>query len=449
MKWDKGWADFNDPLRYRWLMFCVMGVIYFFVCLHRISTTVIAHDLFLAFSADATALGLMSSSYFYLYAAVQPPVGVLSDTLGPRRVITIFTLIACVGAMIFGIAPNMTMATVGRALIGLGVGGVFVPALKIFSKWYRVREFAGVTGIFLAIGNAGNLSASLPLTYLVLLLGWRMSFLAIGAVSFLLAMLCWGVLRNKPEDKGWQAIEVGENPLSMDSEGISEDTRTHKRLGIVFSKPSFWMVTISYFFFGGPSLTFQGLWAVPYLMDVYGYSRVQAGGLLMMIPLGFIIGAITFGHLADRVSFSRKGFLLSSLGLGLSSWAIFFLSGAKPNSFFLVPLFLMIGCCGGGSGPLYMTIMKELFPPWLMGTAVGLTNPAPFLSTAVFQAFTGFMMDMVGRSGSVYPLDAYYHVFIFFFISMITAVVSIIPLSIQKMRPTKISPDSSLGRPEN
>ena len=70
----------------------------------------------------------MSSSYFYLYAAVQPPVGVLSDTLGPRRVITIFTLIACIGTLVFGTACNMTMATVGRALIGLGVGGIFVPA---------------------------------------------------------------------------------------------------------------------------------------------------------------------------------------------------------------------------------------------------------------------------------------------------------------------------------
>jgi sugar phosphate permease len=435
VKWDKGWTNLSDPLRYRWLMFFVMGVIYFFACLHRISTTVIAPDLVLEFSADATALGLMSSSYFYLYAAVQPPVGVLSDTLGSRRVISIFTLIACVGAVIFGTASNMSMATVGRSFIGIGVGGVFVPALKTFSKWYRQREFAGVTGLFLAIGNAGNLSASLPLTYLVLLLGWRMSFLAMGAASVLLAIICWGVLRDNPEDKGWRSLEVGDNPLSLASENIPEDIRPHERLRTVFSKPSFWMVTISTFFFGGPALTFQGLWAVPYLMDVHGYSRLEAGGLLMMIPVGFIIGAPTFGFLADKVALSLKGVLLFSLGLILSCWTIFFLSGAKPNSHYLVPLFLIMGSCGGGSLSLSMTIMKELFPPWLTGTAVGLMNPAAFLSTAVFQPLTGFLMDAVGRSGSVYPLEAYYHVFIVFFISMIIAVVTIIPLSIPKIRP--------------
>lgn len=161
-------------------MFGVLGMLYFFVCLHRISPTVIARDLVLEFDAGATALGLMASAYFYLYAIVQPPVGLLSDLWGPRRLITVFTLMAGLGAFIFGSASSMTMATVGRAIIGIGVGGVFVPALKIFSIWYREREFASVTGMFLACGNLGNLSASLPLTYLILLLGWRSSLFAIG-----------------------------------------------------------------------------------------------------------------------------------------------------------------------------------------------------------------------------------------------------------------------------
>lgn len=432
MKWDRGWADLNDPFKYRWLMFCVVGVIYFFVCLHRISTTVIARDLVIAFDADATALGLMSSAYFYLYAAVQPPVGVLSDTLGPRRVIASFTVIACMGAVIFGTASNMTMATLGRALIGIGVGGVFIPGLKIFSRWYRKREFAGVTGAFLAAGNGGNLSASLPLTYLVLSLGWRTSFLAIGGFSLLMAMVSWGILRDKPEDKGWRPIEAEENPSYPISEDAQGSIGTHKRLAMVLRKPSFWMVAISTFFFGGPALTFQGLWAVPYLMDVHGFSRLQAGGLLMMIPLGFIIGAPTFGFLSDRVSVSRKGILLFSLGLGMGCWAFFFLTGGRPAAVYLVPLFLIMGTCGGGSLSLYMTITKELFPSWLTGTALGLVNPAAFLSTALFQPFTGFLMDTVGRAGAIYPLEAYYQVFACFFISMTIGIMTLIPLSIEK-----------------
>jgi sugar phosphate permease len=411
-----------------------MGCIYFLACLHRISSTVIAHDLVSEFGAHATALGIMSSAYFYLYSAVQPPVGILSDTLGSRRVVTVFSFIACGGALIFGAASSMTMATIGRALIGIGVGGVFVPALKSFSKWYRAREFAAITGLFLATGNAGNLAASLPLTYLVLLVGWRMSFLTIAAASLLLGILSWAILRDSPEEKGWQPLETYENPEIVAAEDTPEDITTFKRLGIVFKSSSFWLVTISTFFYGGPALTFQGLWAVPYLMDVHEYSRMEAGGLLMMVPLGFVMGAPSFGFFADRLALNRKSVLLFCLGFGTCCWAIFTLSGERLPTFPLGALFLVMGSCGGGSLSLYMTMLKELFPPWLTGTAVGLMNPAAFLSAAVFQPFSGFLMDAVGPSGAAYPLEAYHRVFIFFLSSMVISVACILPLSIQKVR---------------
>ncbi|RJQ85427.1 MAG: MFS transporter [Desulfobacteraceae bacterium] len=428
----KAWTVAKDPAGYRWIIFGLLSIVYFLACLHRISPTVIARDLFLEFGADATALGLMSSAYFYLYAAVQPPVGVLSDTLGPRAVVTLFTFIAGIGVLLFGFAPNMAVATVARGLIGIGVGGVFVPALKIFSGWYRPTEFAGTTGIFLATGNAGNLAASLPLTYLVVSLGWRMSFWAIGGVTLVLVVVCRMVLRDKPEDKGWAPIEAHTGAPSQAALGPEVKTGALKRFGIVFRKPNFWMVTTSYFFFGGPTLTFQGLWAVPYLMDVHGYSRVQAGGLLMLMPLGIIVGAPLFGFLADRLPVGRKTVLMASIGAAMACWGVFLVTGGKPPAALIGPLFFFSGACGGGSLSLYMTINKELFPQWLTGTAMGLMNPAAFLATALFQPISGYLMDAVGHSGAVYPLQAYLHVFIAIFVSMVLCFVTILPLSLRK-----------------
>jgi sugar phosphate permease len=426
-------AFYKDPYRYRWLMLGIMGMIYFLACLHRISPTVIARDLVNEFGADATALGLMASTYFYLYAVVQPPVGILSDTIGPRRVVTIFTLIACLGCLVFGLAPNMLMAGVGRGLIGIGVGGIFVPGLKIFSGWYRQNEFAWVTGIFLALGNAGNLSASLPLTFLVMRFGWRLSFIGIGGVSILFGILAWIILRDRPEDKGWQPI-VETTPLSSPQEThIPNGGPTSKRLGIILKNSGFWMITLSYFFTGGPGLTFQGLWSVPYLMDIYGYTRLQAGGLLMILPFGFIIGSPLIGFLADRLNMGRKRILLITVFPSVACWSVFFLSDGKPNNSLIIPLFFLMGLCGGGSLSLYMTILKEFFPPWLTGTAVGLMNPAAFLATALFQPFTGYLMDAVGRTGLAYPLEAYQQVFTVFFISMLIAFGLILLLKIPKV----------------
>lgn len=416
----------NNPFLYRWLIFFVIANIYFFVWLHRVSVTVIAPDLISAFAADATALGIMSSSYFYLYAAVQPPVGFLADTLGPRRVITLFTLVACAGALIFGSASNLAIATVGRALIGAGVGGVFVPALKTFSKWYRPNEFTSMTGILLAVGGLGGLSGSLPLTYLVIHLGWRFSFVAIGGISFMWAIVCWCIVREKPEDKGWRPIAAEEDawPVLIDD---PPKAQLSQRLSMVLTKPSFWLVTLSLFFSGGALMTFQGLWAIPYLMDVHGYSRVQAGSLLMVIPLGFMLGAPAFGFLTDRWEIGRKKILLYALGLALGCWTIILLAGGAPPFFLLLPLFLILGACGGGSTAIHMTIMKELFPAWLTGTATGLLNTAAFLSAAVIQPLTGVLMDVVGQKGSAYPLEAYNLVFL---TSWVCAGIAVVVLSV-------------------
>ena len=423
----------NATERYRWLIFGILGTIYFLACLHRVAPTVIARDLAQAFNADAVVLGLIASSYFYLYSAVQPPVGILADTIGPRMVVTIFTIIAAAGGFIFGTASNAAMSMLGRALIGVGVGGVFVPSLKIFSKWFRASEFASLTGILLAISGLGGLSAALPLTYLVLFLGWRLSFVLLGAFSLFLALICWAVVRDRPEDKGWPPMEIEVAQSQPVASELPEDMRTFKRLGLIFRSFNFWMITLALFFSGGVSLTFQGLWAVPYLIDAYGLSRAKAGGLLMLIPFGFAVGALVFGLLIDRLALNRKSVVICSMSLSISCWTILLFFGGRSSYLLVVPLFLALGLLGGGYLTVIMTITKELFPTWLTGTAVGLINPAAFLATALYQPLTGFLLDRVGPLDSgAYPLEAYQLVFIVFLISISIALIATIMLSLPK-----------------
>ena len=423
----------NATERYRWLIFGILGTIYFLACLHRVAPTVIARDLAQAFNADAVVLGLIASSYFYLYSAVQPPVGILTDTIGPRMVVTIFTIIAAAGGFIFGTASNAAMSMLGRALIGVGVGGVFVPSLKIFSGWFRASEFASLTGILLAISGLGGLSAALPLTYLVLFLGWRLSFVLLGAFSLFLALICWVVVRDRPEDKGWPPMEIEVDQSQPVASELPEDMGTFKRLGLIFRSLNFWMITLALFFSGGVSLTFQGLWAVPYLIDAYGLSRAKAGGLLMLMPFGFAVGALVFGLLIDRLALNRKTVLICSMSLSIICWIILLFFGGRSSYLLVIPLFLILGLLGGGYLTVVMTITKELFPTWLTGTAVGLINPAAFLATALYQPLTGFLLDRVGPLDSgAYPLEAYQLVFIVFLISISIALIATIMLSLPK-----------------
>ncbi|MBT8406815.1 MAG: MFS transporter, partial [Deltaproteobacteria bacterium] len=161
----------RDPPR--WMVFTVVSVVYFFVYFHRVSTSVIVSDLLESFHTNATALGFMSSLYFYLYALEQPLVGYLSDRIGPRRVIGYWSLGAAAGCFLFGMAPSIGWASVGRALIGLGVGGVYVPAVKAISQWYRKNEFATMIGLLMSMGNLGAVIATTPLAWAAGTWGWR------------------------------------------------------------------------------------------------------------------------------------------------------------------------------------------------------------------------------------------------------------------------------------
>ena len=102
----------QGALRYRWVILLILSLQYLFGYFHRVAPAVVAQDLISAFSISATSLGVLASGYFYPYAIMQIPVGLLADSWGPRKTITFFALLAAFGAIAFGLSPNFGMATV-------------------------------------------------------------------------------------------------------------------------------------------------------------------------------------------------------------------------------------------------------------------------------------------------------------------------------------------------
>ncbi len=171
------------PLPQRWLILITLNGAYFFVYFHRISTAVLAPSLMDDFSTSAASLGGMSSAYFYPYALSQPLVGFLADRWGGRKIVTISTLIGFFGSILFGLAPTLLVASIGRALIGLGAAGVFVPALKVLLPWFGPRAFTQMSAVLLAVGNVGAIVASTPYAWFIQQVGWRATFFFIAGIT--------------------------------------------------------------------------------------------------------------------------------------------------------------------------------------------------------------------------------------------------------------------------
>ena len=391
----------------RWLVFFIISVIYFFVYFHRVSTSVIAQDILKAFNVNATALGFMSSMYFYLYAFEQPLVGYFTDKLGARRVIAYCTLAAAAGCFMFALAPGIGWASAGRALIGIGVGGVYVPAVKAFSQWFERNDFSTMIGLLIAVGNFGAVIATTPLAWAANNWGWRISFHIIGWISLALAMGAFFLI--KDFDGSIETVKE-ENILEPAGTG-SKEIPFYMAL-ISFQ---FWILAVVFFGVYGIVITFQGLWATPYLMAVLETDRIAASRLNMLIPIGFIVGAPLFGRLSDRIFKSKVHVIIWLLALLTLSWAGI-LFGMDLG---LLPVFLILffmGIATGGFVSTFWAHIREIIPAGILGSVSGLLNPSPFLGVAVFQVLTGSLLDRAGQVGGAYPPEAYKHSFVLCFL---------------------------------
>lgn len=285
-------------MSYRRIIYVVACLSYFFVYFHRTSSAVMVPELSNTFGILPASMGVLGSIYFYGYALAQLPAGILSDRFGARRTMSVFMFMAGVGAIIFGVAPSFQTAVFGRFLVGLGVGFIYVPIMRLLADWYSKNEFATYSGILLAVGNAGSLASAAPLVLLMGNLGWRKSMMLVGGISILISILTYIVVRNNPKEIDGATIAEIENRSEIKS---VESLTLREGIGQVIKSYSFWAITIYLAFLYGTIMGFQGLWAGPYFMTVYGMTKASASNLLTLIPIGMIIGCPLAGLLADKL----------------------------------------------------------------------------------------------------------------------------------------------------
>ena len=386
-------------LSYRWLIFAILALAYFFVYFHRLSLSVVADALGREFETSASVLGLLGSVYFYCYACMQLPAGLLSDSLGPRKTVTFFLLIAAAGSLLFGMAQSITAAFVGRILVGFGVSMVFIPTMKILSQWFRAREFAIMAGILNAVGGIGVMAATWALALMTTNFGWRISFNIIGILTFFLVALIWLLVRDRPTDKGWPSlaeIDYGkqETVATATAIGLWEGARR------VVTERYFWPVALWFFLDCGIFFGFGALWGGPYLMDVYSMTRAEAGSILSMIAWGMIIGSPLLGYLSEKVLHSRKKVIIFCMTILTADMIVLALFPANLPVAALYLVFFIFSFCASAIVVIGFTTTKELFPVEIAGTSVGTVNLFPFLGGAVFMPLLGRMLDAYPKTAA-------------------------------------------------
>lgn len=369
----------------KWSIFGVLILTYILVYFHRMAPGVVSQDLMGAFQISGTQLGTLSSIYFFVYAFMQLPSGVLADTLGTRISVINGNIIAGMGSILFGLSGSFEFACLGRLLVGLGVSVVFVAIMKSNSVWFHERVFAIMSGLTLLIGNLGSVLAAGPLAAILTVLEWRSVFVSIGILSLVLAGLGFLIVRNKPEDLG---LPSPNDYGTSQEEGTSQSWYTNLLTVIKTRRiwPGFWVQ------FGmiGSLYSFMGLWGVRYLQDVHAADRGLAAAHMTVMLLCFAAGSLFFGWFSDRLG-KRQPIIIGCVLGYLAVWLVLIFTSWSAG-FIGYLLFGFMGFMGAGFVVTFAAA-KEVIHPSLSGMAVSIVNTGCFIGTALMQPLFGYVMD--------------------------------------------------------
>jgi MFS family permease len=360
-----------------WLIWSCAGLFYLYEMILRASPSVMTTELMHDFAVSSTALGVLSSFYYYAYVVLQVPCGLIVDRLGTRKVVTISTLLCVLGSVLFALSPSLPLAQLGRLLIGAGSACAFISCLKISSDWFLPTQFAIIAGLTNMMGTLGGMFSGPPFALLVNNFGWRQATMIAAFVGLIIALLSWVIIRERPHNT---------------SEGHSHlSTQTFMtQLSHVAKSPQNWIFGI----FGGlmyvPISAFCELWAVPFLMEIYSVNNEVASMASVMLYLGIALGSPFAAKLSDYLHSRLKVMFLSAL----VATTIFIMIVNIPN-LPLTGMFLLLLFAGmANSGQvLSFACVKESVPNHLSGTAMGFTNALVMLSGIIFQPLLGQLLD--------------------------------------------------------
>jgi predicted MFS family arabinose efflux permease len=364
-------------------VFLAFAFAYFFSAVLRAVTATLSPTLTREFRLDAADLGLLAGGYFLGFALTQLPLGNWLDRHGPRKVILGFLLLAVAGCAAFALAGSFAALLAARVLCGAGVSACLMAALTGYRRWLEPAAQLRANSWMLMTGSLGMLSSTLPVQWLLPLVGWRPLFWGLAAlIAVAMGVIAWQV-------PAWEKVPP---PQPSPAGGASKAGYAQ-----VWKHPYFRrMAPIGFFSYGG-MIAIQTLWAGPWMVRVAGYDALRSAQGLFTLNVGMLVAFWAWG-LANPW-FARRG-----LGAErLIAWGL-------PLSFAMLLLLIVRGA-DAGAGTLALFCVSSTFvsiaqpavgmkfPPAQAGRALSAYNLVIFLGVFIVQWGIGLVIDALRAAG--------------------------------------------------
>jgi predicted MFS family arabinose efflux permease len=330
-------------------------------------------------------LGLLTSAFFFTYALAQLPIGLALDRYGPRKVQLTLMLVATFGALLFARGHSFAELVLARAIIGLGLAGCFMSAVKAVSHWVPPSRVPSVQGYLIAVGGLGSASATMPVRHMLEYTDWRGLFLLLAGLIACAGLLIWVVTPRA------SAGGASRSPTVKSVLDVYHDATFRKIISLLLVPHTV--------FFG-----IQGLWIGRWLSDVSHFPDAAVAYLLYLGMAAVIFGAIAVGLLTewadrrgiaplDMAAFGVAAFVLVQLALVLNY---------APSRQLLSVLFTLVGTITG----IEYALVARSMPRELTGRAATCLNLLIFVGAFLVQGCFGQFIGLwhPGPGGRIPPI---------------------------------------------
>ncbi len=374
-----------------WPILAILYILGFTNLFLRSSFGVMGPDLAREMSLSPAALSFVASSFFFAYALMQVPTGMLLDRFGPRRTLATMLLSTMAGAGLFAAGQSPEMLAAGRILMGIGCAGVFTGAFYVMAMWLPADRVVTHIGALNSFAAFGNLCATAPLAFLIAWIGWRTSYLfftvAVGVILTAVAI----VMRDSAPGRAPSTAK--DESLAQIFAGVRESIRQPGMKRLLFA--------------GLPmsaSSTISGVWGAPYLKHVHGLDDGARGSVLLVMAVCAMCGHFLYGQIARRFNTLKWPILGGCVVIVAATVSLSLLE--RPPVWLVTLLFSIMAIASA-----YPTIThahaRGLVPPHLMGRGVSVTNMGVMTAIAVAQLAFGWIVGLLPAANGVPPEAAY------------------------------------------
>ncbi len=368
----------------------------------RVMPSALTHVLMRDLNMHAGALGMMSACFFYAYAPLQIPAGLVCDRFGPKRALTAAIALCSLATVLFAAANTVWLGAFTRFLTGMASSLAFVGPLALAARWYPAKYFALIAGLVQLMGSVGAIFGGGPVAALAHQLGWRETMVWTASVGLVLTVLFFLILKDGPET---------DPDLRQEDPGVTTVGEQWVKLKqLCKHNQVVWLGMVS-FCCWAPMSVFAELWGVSFVQTAYHVSATKAATAISWVWVAVAIGSPLGGWWSDRIQ-SRRIPLMTFFAIGFLTSSVILFHHFQGWAAFDLMMFLF-GLTAAAQ-PVTFGFIRDITPDDMTATAVGYNNMCVIAGATLLQPLVGFMLqrhwahDMLDHA-PVYRLENFQH----------------------------------------